>query len=171
MWQFPTPTLKPAGFTAYNVGINNLNERLEDVITNKKYEYLGYKQYDKKKEEEATTEYKTIEEFNIYSDAESIDDNLECPLLEDFNVDNIKRDGDIVYNVLDRENPLLFRFKNPYSDSFIYCYTQKKEGFNYEEHNHDLYFYCNKPFLLMRLEPFNVKQTYILTSNIGMCYN
>ena len=93
-----------------------------------------------------------------------------APWLSDEIVADIARDGDLIYNKNDKENPLIFKCYNefkPSENNIIYCYNYENTDYKYRDKGYNLYFCCNKPMVLFRTAPFTLNQCNILLDNTG----
>jgi hypothetical protein len=140
-------TLKPAGLTASMDRIKKIESNIGDLLSKNNKRVI-----------ETQSACASSGDYVLY--------------LEDYNLSNLLRIGDKVYDkIKELEEEVFFKFFNPlFADTLIYCCNYDNKDFKYVKHKFNMFFCSNKPLLLFGIKPFTLQQYYMLLSNIGYSY-
>ena len=165
--------VKPAPINSFNIGLNDLHDKINHVIKNKKYS--SYKEAVKSINKnvldyDLTTEYKTSSV--VSTDTVTTPDNFNYvpPLLSDDIINSLTKDNNIIFNKYLKNDtyynkPLFyinFRLDGTNLNNTVYVYGYNPGNYTYYVCKNGLYLCSNNPFFFLGIAPFTLKQYYTL---------
>ena len=149
-------TLNPATLNTFNLGLNDLDNKLNDVI----------------KKRTITPTLKTYIDIYEQSTHASTTDQYNIPEFNEELINNLTNDNNIIYNKKHKQetylnNALFYMLYTKNGRTVkINAYGYKPPNYKYIEQLGNLYFVSCEWFILFKTDPFNINQFYKLTDII-----